>query len=88
MTGKFLQNVFSIWEPIFLSFDSDSIYNFLKPESIFSQNGLWSVPNKQNRTFYSIFTRFLDSNFLRYGQDLYKPYIRDSLVSSSPIGPL
>ena len=31
---------------------------------IFSQNGLWSVPNKQNPSFYSIFHAFPRSKFL------------------------
>ena len=30
---------------------------------IFSQNGLWSVPNKQNPTFYSIFHAFSRPKF-------------------------
>ena len=51
------------WEPIFLRSESSFLYKILNSEPIFAQNGPWSVPNKQNPSFYSIFHAFSRSRF-------------------------
>ena len=48
LTGKFLQNDFFHLGTYFLSSESNSIYKILQFPLGFAQNGLWSVPNKQN----------------------------------------
>ena len=83
LTDKFLQNDFFLPGTYF--FELGIEFYIQNPAILlsFSQNGLWSVPNKQNPTFYMI---FLDPNFLRYGQDLYRAHTGHSWVSSLPIG--
>ena len=63
LTGKFLQNEFFHWWT-YISELRFRIY-IQNPATmlIFSQNGLWSVPNKQNPTFYLIFHAFSRPKF-------------------------
>ena len=63
LPAKSFKTNFLAWEPIFLRSESAFFYYFLKSEPIFAQNGPWSVPNKQNPSFYSIFHAFSRSRF-------------------------
>ena len=62
-TGKFLQNDFFLLATYFFELRFRIYIQNHGSMLIFSQNGLWSVPNKQNPTFYSIFHAFSRSKF-------------------------
>ena len=86
LPAKSFKTIFSAWQPIFLTSESNFFNEILQFPLGFAQNGSWSVPNKQNPSFTLFFTHFLDPNFLRYGQDLYQAHTGHSRVSSLPIG--
>ena len=63
LTGKFLQNEFLRLQIIFLTSESETIYKILKFQLGFAPKALWSVPNKPNPSFYSIFHAKTRSQF-------------------------
>ena len=63
LTGKFLQNVFFHSGTYFFELGFRIYIQNPATMLIFSQNGLWSVPNKQNPSFYSIFHAFSRPKF-------------------------
>ena len=63
LTGKFLQNDFLRQWIIFLTSESETIYKILKFEPSFAPKALWSVPNKPNPSFSSIFHAKTRSKF-------------------------
>ena len=63
LTGKFLQNEFLRLQIIFLTSESETIYKILKNPLSFAPKALWSVPNKPNPSFYSIFHAKTRSKF-------------------------
>ena len=63
LPAKSFKTIFSAWQPIFLTSESNFFNKILQFPLGFAQNGSWSVPNKQNPSFYSIFHAFSRPKF-------------------------
>ena len=63
LPAKSFKTIFSTWQPIFLSSESNFFNKILQFPVGFAQNGSWSVPNKQNPSFYLILHAFSRPKF-------------------------
>ena len=89
-TGKFLQNYFFLPGTYFLSSESNSSCEDLKFQFGIAPKALWSVPNKQNLSFYLIFHASSRPTFPSVWPGPYRPFpgiiyrYRPSIPPTSP----